>query len=236
MDIVYRFADIPVRAVYSHTYLFEQCRGYETDEEPLLTVEVTDEDLLAEKKRSEGEHYPIGYLESLAFYRKFTTEVSRMDTLLFHGSAVSLDGRAYIFTAPSGTGKSTHTRLCAKMYGDRFRYVNDDKPLLRLMDGVWYVYGTPWDGKHKLSTNVRAPLGGICFLNRGETNTIVRADRGAVFSRLLGQTFRPAPADALGRVLNLAVKLSEVPLWTLHCTISDEAAALSLPTMAEAAK
>ena len=122
------------------------------------------------------------------------------------------------------------------MYGDRFCYVNDDKPLLRLIDGVWYVYGTPWDGKHRLSTNMRAPLGGICFLNRGEKNSIVRTDRSVAFSRLLGQTFRPASADALGRVLDLTVKLSEVPLWSLHCTISDEAAALSLPTMAQAAK
>lgn len=232
METVYRFADIPVRAVFTHSYLLEQCRGYETDEAPLLTVEVTERDIEEEQKRSDGARYPLGYLESLTFYRKFTTAAAAMDVLLFHGSAVAFDGRCYIFTARSGTGKSTHTGLCAKRYGERFYYVNDDKPLLRLRDGVWYVYGTPWDGKHRLSTNTCVPLGGICFLHRGQTNTIARAEKSAVFSRLLGQTFRPDEPTALARVLTLAVSLSDVPLWTLYCTISEEAAALSLPTMA----
>ena len=233
MEIVYRLADVPVRAVFQHAYMTQMCQGYETDEPAELTSEVTAEDIALEREKSEApDAYTDAYLETLAFYRKFVTAVSDRDILLFHGSAVSFDGGAYIFTAPSGTGKSTHTNLCAALYKERFFYINDDKPLLRLIDGCWYVYGTPWDGKHRLSTNTRAPLKGICFLERGPSNHIVRAGSAEMFPRLLGQTFRPSEPTSLAKVLSLSMILSRTPLWKLSCTISREAAELSLPTMA----
>ncbi len=234
MQVVYRFADIPVRAVFRHSYMQTMCRGYETTDAPELTIEVTDADLLAERQASETpDMCTDAYLETLAFYRKFVTAVACYDVLLFHGSAVALDDNAYIFTAPSGTGKSTHTRLCAALYKDRFCYINDDKPLLRLIDGVWYVYGTPWDGKHRLSQNIRVPLKGICFLSRGAENSIDRVDSAAYLPKLMGQTFRPTQPAELTKVLSLVMKLSKMPLWALSCTISHEAAQLSLPTMAQ---
>ncbi len=233
MQIVYRFADVVVRALFRYEYMANMCRGYESDEAPSLTIEVTEEDIALERQKSDApDAYADDYLETLAFYRKFVSAVSEQDILLFHGSAVSFDGGAYIFTAPSGTGKSTHTHLCSQVHGDRFFYINDDKPLLRLLDGVWYVYGTPWNGKHRLGTNTRAPLRGICFLARGERNFIERAQKDEMFARLLGQTFRPASPQDMTKVLSLAMKLAKVPLWKLTCTISREAAELSLPTMA----
>ena len=87
-----------------------------------------------------------------------------------HASAVILDGKAYLFSAPSGTGKSTHTEKWCRLFGAT--YLNDDKPALRLVDDVWMVYGTPWSGKHDLSLPVGVPLGGIAFLRRGQENTI----------------------------------------------------------------
>ena len=79
-----------------------------------------------------------------------------------------MDGQAVLFTAKSGTGKSTHTKLWRDLFGERAVMVNDDKPLLRILkDGV-LVCGTPWDGKHRLSTNCALPLKAICILERGK--------------------------------------------------------------------
>ena len=132
MKQTYRFADIPVRAVFQENYIKDQCRDYETGEKPSFTIEITPEDVALEEDDSGKETFPYGYLESLVFYRKFCEQAVYHDILLFHCSAVSVDGQAYLFTAPSGTGKSTHTALWREVFGERAVMVNDDKPLLRI--------------------------------------------------------------------------------------------------------
>lgn len=234
MRQVYSFAGIPVLAEYTYDYLARQCRGYESDLAPLVSVHITEADIAAEKKLcDDGTDYPAGYLESLAFYRKFSTAAAHRNVLLFHGSAIAFDGTAYIFTAPSGTGKSTHTGLCRQMYGDRVVYINDDKPLVRREEnGRFTVYGTPWNGKHHLGSRISAPLGGICFLHRGERDRIEPANGISSFAALYGQTFRPENAQDLQPVLSLLSALSQVPLFDLYCTMSPTSPATSLPAMA----
>ena len=95
-------------------------------------------------------------------------------TILVAVVVFAMDGQAYLFSADSGVGKSTHSRLWQQVFGDqRVTIINDDKPALRLRDGVWYVYGTPWSGKYGLNHNLCYPLAGICFLERSKTNKIV---------------------------------------------------------------
>lgn len=84
--------------------------------------------LKGKKAMADGE-YSLSYLETLAVYRKIVTRLVFSDILLIHGSAIAVDGKAYLFTAPSGTGKSTHTRMCREYFKDRAVMVNDDKPL-----------------------------------------------------------------------------------------------------------
>ena len=84
-----------------------------------------------------------------------------------------MDGAAYLFTAPSGTGKSTHTRLWREVFGDRVWMINDDKPMLRISENLVTAYGTPWNGKHHISRNASAPLKAIVQLNRGKENIIM---------------------------------------------------------------
>ena len=94
------------------------------------------------------------------------------DTILFHGSVIAVDGIGYLFTAKSGTGKSTHTRLWREYFGDRAAMVNDDKPLLKITDSSVIAYGTPYNGKHRLGTNISVPLKAICILTRAADNHI----------------------------------------------------------------
>jgi hypothetical protein len=111
--------------------------------------------------------------------------------LLFHASAVCIDGNGYIFTAPSGTGKSTHTAYLKQLLGERFKYINDDKPLLRFneKENCFYVYGTPWDGKHHRSENIKAPLKAVCFITRGEPQ-VIKIDVINAIPLLMEQTMR----------------------------------------------
>lgn len=139
-----------------------RCKPYEAD----IPVDIT---LDAAKIRpdiyktlsAEGNYYLIsGYY----FYR----QLLRHDGMMLHASAVVVDGCAYLFSGPCSVGKSTHTAMYKKAFPDAM-IINDDKPALRRIDGTWHVFGTPWCGKDGINVNTSAPLGGICFLRRGDT-------------------------------------------------------------------
>lgn len=162
----------------------------------------------------------------------FYSSLLKHSGFMLHSSAVVVDGKAYLFSAASGTGKSTHTQLWLEQFGDRAYMLNDDKPALRLEDGQWYAYGTPWSGKHDYSTNARVPLAGICFLKRGEEN-VIRPFGGskAVFA-FLEQTVRPGVMAARVEIMSLLGKLMEtVPIWQLECNMDPEAALVSYRAM-----
>lgn len=151
---------------------------------------------------------------------------------MLHSSAIVVDGRAYLFTANSGTGKSTHTRLWLELFGDRAYILNDDKPALRLEDGVWYAYGTPWSGKHDISVNTRVPVAGIACLERGEQNTIEPFGGQDAVLAILRQSNRPKAPEYRIKLLELLDKLiTTVPIWKLRCNMEPEAAIVSYEAM-----
>ncbi len=176
--------------------------------------------------------------EYLATGAMFYWELLQFDGMLLHSSAIVMDGYAYLFTAPCGTGKSTHTTMWREAFGcDRVQMLNDDKPALRLENGRWYAYGTPWSGKTDQNINMRVPLGGVCVLTRGETNEI--APFGGVMAALavFEQTARPKESESRGRMMELVDNLLEkVPVWKLKCTPTPEAALVSHKAMSEEAK
>ena len=149
----------------------------------------------------------------------------RWDTLLFHGSCISVDSKAYLFTAKSGTGKSTHTQLWKKWFGERAVFINDDKPLLKISAQGVTVYGTPWDGKHHRSTNTSCPLKAVCILTRNTENSIQRIDKKAALPMLCQQSYRPCSPIGTQKTLALVDRLgSSVPLYRLGCNMEPEAA------------
>ncbi|MBR5444631.1 MAG: hypothetical protein IKV57_00815 [Clostridia bacterium] len=156
------------------------------------------------------------------------------DTLLFHGSCVAVDGIGYLFTASSGTGKSTHTRLWREYFGERAVMINDDKPLIRLTETGSVVYGTPWNGKHRLGRNLSVPLASICLLARDTENHIAPVDRHTAFPMLLQQAYRPQdPADML-KMLTLVTRLADnVRLYQMGCSITIDAARIAYEGMVQ---
>lgn len=231
---------ILVDALFDSTKEF--CKEYLCESEGAdFSLAITPENIEYEKQKSAEEDAAMGiptrpfkdeYLETLAVYRKICDRMPARDTFLFHCSAVAVDGKAYLFTAPSGTGKSTHTRLWREVFGDRAVMINDDKPLLRVTSDSVLVYGTPWDGKHRLSTNTVAPVAGICMLERGEKNHVERIAKEEAFPRLLQQTYRPQSPVALMKTMELLdVVASNVPLYKLRCNMEPEASRVAYEGM-----
>lgn len=209
------------------------CQEYlcNTDVVPEFRFVMTKEDIMYEEMHADGV-YPKGYLETLAVYRKIASAFVERGILLLHGSAVAVDGRCYIFMAPSGTGKSTHTALWRKCFGGRAVMVNDDKPLIRVEEKGIRVYGTPWNGKHHLGNNISAPLCGICNLKQGDENQIRMLDRRTAFPFLLGQIYRPYEnMEKMQKVLELAEQLLRIPIYEMECTISREAVHMAYEMM-----
>ena len=169
------------------------------------------------------------YLASGAsFYRQLVSH----NGMLLHSSAVVVDGKAYLFTAPRKTGKSTHVQLWLQEFGDRATILNDDKPALRLIDGVWYACGTPWSGKTGQNSNQKVPVAGIALLARDETNHIEPyAGAGAVMA-LLEQTVRPSdPVLSMKLLEMLDILLASVPVWKLYCNMERSAARVAYEAM-----
>jgi hypothetical protein len=171
--------------------------------------------------------------EYLATGKSFYQQLLKYDGFMLHSSAVVVDGKAYLFTANSGTGKSTHTSLWLQLFGNRAYILNDDKPALRLIDGVWYAYGTPWSGKNGINVNTGVPLAGIAVVTRNEKNEIEPfCGKDAIFA-IFSQTNRKTNTVAhRAKLLELMDKLMwSVPVWKLKCNMDPEAAIVSYEAM-----
>ena len=175
------------------------------------------------------------FLERAAIQRSFAEYFFDFDTLLFHGSAIAVDGEGYLFTAHSGTGKSTHTRLWREVFGNRAVMVNDDKPFLELTAAGVILHGSPWSGKHGLDSNISVPLRGICILERGKENRIERVSPEDVLPMLQKQSYAPMDHAKYARFLALVNALSrQVPLWKMACNKEREAAEMAFEAMHQA--
>lgn len=163
---------------------------------------------------------------------KFYTEILGKNAFFLHSSAVSVDGSGFAFTGPCGAGKSTHSALWRKYFGTRAVPVNDDKPVLRLINGTVFVCGTPFSGKHDINTNTMVPLKGICVLNQAKENSIVRLKPMEAMSVFMEQTVRSEdPAKMMALLDALDLTLQHVPVYRLSCTISFEAVELCYNTL-----
>ena len=231
MSNVYRIADknIKLNSLYSFVHVY--CEKYRTDGEPDFEIEITCKDIDAERKTVKAD-VTGGWLEISAVYRKIAEIMPKYDTLMIHGSAISVDGEGYLFTAKSGTGKSTHVKLWQELLGDRAVIVNDDKPFIRISENEAIVYGTPYSGKEGLNTNISVPLKAICILERSEENRIEQINFREAFPILIQQTYHPSDREMFNRIFNLLDRLKLfVKFYRLSCNKELEAAEISYSAM-----
>ncbi len=162
-------------------------------------------------------------IEYIATGSMFYYGLLKFNGFMLHSSTIAKDGKAYIFTANSGTGKSTHTALWQKYLSD-VTMINDDKPAIVLKNGVFYAVGTPWSGKDNQSTDIAVPVGGLVLLNRGKINTIRKALPSETVPFIMQQTLASKREENTLMLVDLLDKfLKSVPAFVLECDISEEA-------------
>ena len=242
---LYKIADLPVLAEVSHPRCIGQLEKYrlapaDAEISPLIRITVTqkmiddyreagkDSEIIKDwsvaKQRDEVEYMLAGAV----FYR----ELLSYQGMLLHASAVVVDGKAYLFSGKSGTGKSTHTGLWLQYFGERAYILNDDKPAIRMEKGRLYAYGTPWSGKTNMNVNRKAPVAGIVFLGQAAENQIRRLSAKEAFSAMFEQTQRNLDGKDMIRLLDLMERIIEtVPIYHMDCNISADAVLLSWNTL-----
>ena len=219
-----KVAEKVIKINCNYNFSYDYCKEYTTDETEDFSIEIEPKDIEFERERATIE-CSDGYLELLAIHRKISEIMPKYNTILFHGSVLAIDGKGYLFTAPSGTGKSTHTRLWKKYFKDRVIVVNDDKPFLKIEEDEVFAYGTPWDGKHRLSSNIKVPLKGICILSQNKENWIKKIDSKSVYPYLYNQVYHIInERENAIKTLQIFDKLLKiVPIYKMGCNISYDA-------------
>lgn len=236
-----KLADITIGISSLYEKTKESFREYLTEDAPVFSLTVTDSEIDREREITAlnrtiepGKAYPRtkAALEEQWIYHKIAGNMPNYNVLLFHGSAVAVNGQAYLFAAPSGTGKSTHTRLWRQYFGDRAVMINDDRPLLKCTEKSVLVYGSPWKGKHRLGSNISLPLKAVCLLRRDTANSIAPISAEESFPLLLRQVYRTGEISSTTKVLSLLEQITQsTALYCLGCNTELEAARISYEGM-----
>ncbi len=226
-----KIADKVIDIHNKYRFIVHLCKDYIVEDEALkcdFEVDATDEEIESE---STQELKNLKYLESLAIYRKIADKMPHHSGFLMHGVIIDFDGVGIAFLAKSGVGKSTHMMNWKETFGDRVTVVNGDKPLIKIIDGVPYAYGTPWAGKEFLQTNMRTRLQKICFIERDEVNSCVPFD-GDVFKRLLPQIYRSKDPITYFQTLDLVKAMTEnTEQYIIKCNKDISSAAIAKEAM-----
>lgn len=193
-----------------HTRPQAICRDYITDGEADFHISTTQSEIDKEKKVCEKANHGMcdpwdGLAEEYTLLRLIADRFIDEGVLLYHGAAISLDEKGYIFSASSGTGKTTHIRLWRKNRPDTI-VVNGDKPFI-LTGDVPMICGSPWAGKERYNTNTMTTLDAIVLLERAEYNFIEEISFADAFPYLYQQVFRPEPIEKVRKTLQMIKSL-----------------------------
>lgn len=156
------------------------------------------------------------------------------NTLLIHASLVRQNGYGYAFIAKSGTGKSTQVSLWLR-HIPGCDLMNDDNPIIRIIDGEPFIYGGPWSGKTPCYRNVKARLGAITRIDRADENSIEKLPPIEAFASFLPScSSMKWDGEIFNNICNTVTKVVETTgIYTLHCLPNKEAAILCNKTISK---
>lgn len=155
----------------------------------------------------------------------FRNHLLSRNGITIHSSSIAWNSKGVLFTAPSGTGKSTHVRLWEQYLGGEVRVVNDDTPAIRFEEGIPMLCGTPWSGSSDKFLNIMIPLNTIVVLEQAPENTIKKLSPVEALPRIMPRVFLPyfdeglmeKAYDLIGRLIQ------SVPVYLLKCRPDKEA-------------
>ena len=234
-------AGIPIAVSPCYSTISDYFVDYRCDETPLFSVSASFRDIEYERTEFNKRRQRDGLaacsssdvvLEAMALLRAIANRIIDYNVLLFHSSVIAVDGKAYIFTAPSHTGKTTHTRLWLEQL-PQAHVLNGDKPFLKVeANGRILACGTPWRGKEHYGVNEMLPLEAICLLERDETNHIEAISFKEALNTLILQTHLPNDPLSKVKAIQLIGRVGQsVKLYQLGCNMNPEAARVSIHAM-----
>ena len=181
---------------------------------------------VSEKEKAIFEENDLGYVwnyraESKCLAALISDSFMPYNRLVFHSVAFFWNGKAWLITAPSGTGKTTQYRNLKKLYGNRIQIICGDNPVLHFQDdGIIMVYPSPWNGKENYRGAVAAPLGGIVWLLQNRENNIKRLPpRDAVVPIFRGINTYSRTPELVHQMFRLEERMiTTVPIWKFENT------------------
>ena len=207
---------------------------YNGDRETNIKIRLTDR--FFNEKLAENPHLDYEMIEYIWMGSEFYNALLHFNGMLLHSSCVVYEGKAYLFSAPCGTGKSTHTQIWLKQFPEAYILI-DDKPAIRIAKDGIFACGTPFSGKTAQNVNSIVPIGGICILGRDTVNHIEPIDPDDALFNILNQTVRPPQEEDMDKLLaTLDTVLRNVPVYRLYCNMEPEAAIVSYNGMKDKIK
>jgi hypothetical protein len=217
-----KIADLTVAFDNKYSYVEALCRPYFSDEEPDFTLSATDEEIEREAKKLS---VSPDYGESVALCSHLADRLYLYDAFLAHGAVLQQADNAYLISADSGVGKTTHVHLWKRVYGDEVGILNGDKPIIRKKDGVFFAEASPWRGKEREGGKGSARLRAVCFLERAEQNSAERISPSLAASELIRHIYMPRDGAAMMKTLALVDELSrELTAVKLSVNMDESAA------------
>lgn len=190
---------------------------YNGSRESELRLNVTDE-AIAKLLHKMVPDTTKGEAEEFAYASAFNRAIIKHNAVFIHSSALIYNGGAYLFSAKSGVGKSTHTKLWQEAFGDKVQMINDDKPVVRIYGDKIVAYGTPFDGGSGIANNISAPLKAIVFIERGEMNTVRIPSTAEIIKNLYISSTRFLNKENASQMLANFEKLLEITdFYILTC-------------------
>lgn len=235
--VVVSICDIPIEIAFTYPKTRAFFASYLTNQEPILHFCAFQEDVEKERIHIMNQHksedklanYSDTFFELNVILRQIAETLPSFDAVLFHGSAMAYKGKAYIFAAPSGTGKTTHSKRWLKVLPDSY-ILNGDKPILKIKEDSIYVYGTPWQGKENRGINEVKPLKAIAIIERDKNNSIRPLEKTEAFPLLAKQIYWPKN-NKLETIKLLEKIIERADLYLLRCNKEIDSALISSKAM-----
>ena len=223
-----KIANIVLEINAFHEFTKKYCEDFLSEEKTNYIITLTEEDLINEASvNKDGKVYVNEEISAL--YRKIADLFVNNNILVLHGSSFKVNDYAFLVTAHSGVGKSTHVNLLKQYLGDKFCYINDDKPLLKINENSLLLYSSPWNGKERRGNNTYAPLKAVIFLNRGIDNTYHQLNnKEEVYFRLLSQIYLPKDKNKRKKALELIdILLKRINFYEINVNMDVSAAKMT---------
>ncbi len=228
--MIYSICGLNVELKFRYNYGIKKCQKYSSKGTPVFSAEASEKEIEEEAALIPGNSLEVAEFDCV--FRKLYKAMPKFGRILIHGAALQIDGKGFLFTAPSGTGKTTHLKLWGKKFGKSVTVIDGDKPFISFENGIPTIWGSPRSGKEGWNTPSSASLCGIAFLQRSETNRIISVSPAEIIEEAFIQFYIPKDKEAAEITFNLIEKLLDsVPIYRLFCNMDIEAAEIAYNTM-----